>query len=69
MMAFLEGIDWGDVAERAIWTFVQGFLGIFVLGSLSDALNPSLLDQALVAGIMGVLSVLKNLAAQRLDSS
>ena len=65
-MAFLVGIDWGDVAERAIWTFVQGFLGIFILGSLSDALNPSLLDQAAVAGIMGVLSVVKNLAAQRL---
>lgn len=48
-----------DIAERALWTFAQGFLGVFTLTDTGSA------RAAAVAGAMAVLSLVKSLAATR----
>ena len=50
----------GDLFERAAWTFVQAFAGVFVVADLSSAKG------AVVAGLAAVLSVLKTVARDRL---
>lgn len=52
-----------DLAERAAWTFVQGFLGVFTLTDVSTART------AAIAGCMAVLSMIKSAAAGRVSSS
>lgn len=49
-----------DITERALWTFVQGFLSVFTLTDLSTARS------ALLAGAMAVLSAVKSVAATRM---
>lgn len=49
-----------DIAERALWTFVQGFLSVFTLTDLSTA------RAALLAGAMAVLSAVKSMAATKM---
>lgn len=48
-----------DIAERAGWTFLQGFLGVFTLTDTGSA------RAAVVAGAMAVLSMVKSAAATR----
>ena len=45
--------------ERAVWTFVQAFLAVFVVSDLASA------KAALVAGIAAALSVIKTYAKER----
>jgi hypothetical protein len=52
-----------DVAERAAWTFLQGFLGVFTLTDTSTART------AAIAGCMAVLSMVKSAAAARVPST
>lgn len=52
-----------DVAERVLWTFVQAFLGAFVVVSFTDV-DP--LEGAAIAGLTAVFSLIKNVAARRL---
>lgn len=52
-----------DVAERAAWTFAQGFLGVFTLTDTGSA------RAAVVAGAMAVLSLLKSVAATRANGT
>ena len=49
-----------DLFERAAWTFVQAFAGLFVVSDLSSAKG------AVAAGLAAVLSVLKTVAKERL---
>lgn len=49
-----------DVAERAVWTFLQTFLGVFVVTDLATA------EQAAVAGLAAVLSVVKGFVATKI---
>jgi hypothetical protein len=49
-----------DIAERAVWTFLQAFAGAFVVADLTTA------KTAALAGLAAVLSLVKGLAASRL---
>lgn len=53
-------MNWKNVIERAVWTFVQAFVAVFAVADVSTARD------AAVAGGAAVLSVLKNVAAERL---
>jgi Putative lactococcus lactis phage r1t holin len=48
------------IAERVIWTFIQGAAGALMLG---PAFNISALEAAALGGLMAVLSMVKNVAA------
>ena len=52
-------MDYRDIAERAIWTFVQAFLGAAVIGG---AVN---IEAGLVAGAAAGVSVLKTAFVNR----
>lgn len=52
-----------DIAERAVWTYVQGFLGVFTLTDTGSA------RAAAVAGAMAVLSLAKSVAATRANGT
>ena len=49
-----------NMLERASWTFVQGFLGVFLISDLSTARG------ALIAAVAATLSVIKPYAADSL---
>ncbi len=61
-----SNIDWSDIAERALWTFVQAFVGALAIGSITDFTS---LRFAVVAGVGAGLSALisfgKNVVRQR----
>lgn len=48
-----------DVAERAVWTFVQAFLGAFVVTDLSTA------KTAALAGLAAAIAVVKGFVASQ----
>jgi hypothetical protein len=48
-----------DVAERAIWTFIQAFLAVYVVGDMAST------KTAAVAGAAAVLSVIKGYVATK----
>lgn len=48
-----------DIGERAVWTFVQTFLAVFVIDDLSTV------RPAAVAALAAVLSVVKGFVATR----
>lgn len=48
-----------DILERSVWTFLQTFLGIFVVTDLATA------EQAAVAGVAAVLAVIKGFVATK----
>lgn len=52
-----------DIVERALWTFVQGFLGAFTITDLSTARTAAL------AGVMALLSLVKSVAASRVGGT
>lgn len=71
-----SSVEWGDLFERAAWTFVQGFLAVFLLGL--DPIIDSLFSgdwnalwvalTALLAGaVMAGLSALKTLVKAYLE--
>lgn len=67
---------WRDVTERVLWTFVQAFLGVltgipiaelFVDGGFDIEGAQRLIFAALAAGGSAVFSLLKGIAASRLE--
>lgn len=48
-----------DIAERSVWTFLQAFLGVFVVTDLGSA------EGAALAGAAAVLSMLKGVVGSR----
>ena len=53
-------MNYKDILWRAGWTFVQAFAGA---AFVSQAFSP---NEALIAGLAGIASVIKNVAAQQL---
>ena len=49
-----------DMLERAAWTFVQGFLGVFLISDLSTGRG------AVIAGVAAALSVIKTYARDKI---
>ena len=49
-----------NMVERAAWTFVQGFLGVFLISDLSTGRG------AVIAGVAAALSVVKTYAQGRI---
>jgi len=60
-------MNWKNILERAAWTFLQGFLGVFSVGVISDldALKATGVA-ALGAGIAALLSFVKTVAQEKL---
>lgn len=54
---------WRNVAERAMWTFVQGFTGAMVL---SDWFHIGPFKAAVMGGVAALLSFLKTVSQERL---
>lgn len=48
-----------DIGERAVWTFIQAFLAVFMIDDFSTV------RPAAVAGLAAVLSVVKGFVATR----
>lgn len=57
-------MNWRDVAERVIWTFVQAATSALAMGPW---LKIEAWEAALLAGGAAVLSLIKNVAKSRLD--
>ena len=56
-------MNWKDTLVRAAKTFVQSFVAILIaaqVDGVSDLFDPSLYDQAAVAGVAAVLSFIQN---------
>jgi hypothetical protein len=62
--------DWRDILERAAWTMIQSFLAAlppgFVLTDLSAWKMAAF--AGITAGVAFLISVLKNMAKQRLEA-
>jgi len=57
-------MNWKDIGVRGAKTFLQSFIAIVLASELStvaDLLDPTLLDQAAVAGIAALLSFAMNI--------
>lgn len=54
-----------DVAERAVLTFIQAFLSLWVVASWADLTDVGLAQRAAVAGVAAALAVVKGFAASR----
>lgn len=54
-----------DIFERALMTFAQAFLSVWVVSSWADLSDVNLAKQATVAGVAAVLSFAKSLFASR----
>lgn len=57
-------INWKNIAERALWTFIQGFL---VSLSLTAGMDGSEIKAALAAAAMAGLSAVKTLAVEMIQ--
>lgn len=57
---------WIDLAERALWTFVQAFLAALTANGL-NVVDVGGWEAAAIAGFGAVLSLLKSVAAHRLE--
>ena len=69
----IKGINWRDVASRAVWTFAQGFLAVFILSGeniidlLFEAQWEALLTLLLATAVGGVaagLSAVKTIVLE-----
>jgi hypothetical protein len=63
-------INWVDILERLLWTFVEGFLGSLpVIATIADLQTEHLFANAAIVGGGGaVISFVKNLARERLEA-
>lgn len=60
-----------DLLHRVVWTFIEAFLAVLIAVGLADAttimaIDASVLDAGLVAGIASVAVVVKEEARKRL---
>lgn len=65
-----ESINWLDILERAVWTFVEGFLSSLpVITAITDLQAGHLFANAAIVGGGGsLISFVKNLARERLEN-
>jgi hypothetical protein len=54
-----------DIAERALWTFLQAFIGVLIAGDMVD-LSSGTLRAGAIAGVAAVLALVKSVAATRI---
>lgn len=61
-------VDWVDILDKLVWTFVEGFLGSLpVISVIADLQTEHLFANAAIIGGGGaVVSFLKNFAKERL---
>jgi len=52
-------INWSDVVERATWTFIETFMAMITGGAILNR-ETDVIVSALIGGIAGALSVVKN---------
>ena len=63
-------IDWLNILERAMWTFVEGFLiALPTTLSMDMALDAAALKSALLSAAMAGLSAVKTLIIEIIQSS
>ena len=63
-------IDWLNILERALWTFVEGFLiALPTTLSMDMALDAAALKSALLSAAMAGLSAVKTLIIEIIQSS
>lgn len=55
-----------DIAERALMTFVQAFLSVWIVSDWADLGDVDLAKKAAVAGLAAALAVLKGAVASRI---
>jgi hypothetical protein len=55
-----------DVGERAALTFLQAFLGVWLVADWADLTDVRLAQRAAVAGVAAALAVIKGFAASRI---
>lgn len=59
----MKKINWKNVIERALWTFLQGFLSTMIItGFTKDELKATL-----IGGIAGGLSALKTVIVELME--
>ena len=64
-----SSINLTDILERSAWTFVQAFVGVFAIANLNDVASlKAAAVAATAAGISAVLSLLKNLIKQKVET-
>ena len=62
-------INWLDLAERAIWTAAQAFLGTFAAVELTNLADVQVAATAgLAAAVAALLSLIKNVVRQNVVS-
>ncbi len=60
-------MNWKDIFERMVWTFVQAFAASLVVGAIrTDGVD--LLIDAYVAGSAAALSFIKTVAQERIKT-
>jgi hypothetical protein len=57
-----------DLVERAVWTFLQAGLGVFVLADSFDA-NLDNAEKAAMAGLAAVIALVKGVVASRVGDT
>jgi hypothetical protein len=60
-------MNWKDIGLRAGKTFLQAFIAVLIATSVSevkDFVDPSVLDQAAVAGLAALLSFAQNVLTE-----
>lgn len=73
LLETLKAINWTDIAKRALWTFVQAFLAVFIIAgeSIIDLLFNAdwqalsvLLIATLVSALAAGLSAIKSIVLE-----
>lgn len=57
----MKKINWKDLLERALWTFLEGFL-VALIGTFSVGMDGAAWKSALLGAAMAGLSALKTFA-------
>lgn len=58
-----------DTGERALFTFIEAFIGLMLVGSTGtvDGLDASTLEMAFLSAVISALAVVKGAVAKRRD--
>ena len=59
----MKKINWKNVVERALWTFVQGFLSTMIITGFTK----NELKATLIGGVAGGLSALKTVIVELME--
>lgn len=67
MSNYIKKIDWKDLLERAVWTFVEGFLvalPVTLTMDISGAAWKTILFSAALSGVSAVKTLILDIARQ-----